>query len=162
MKIRLATLEDIPNIHQIEKSLEEENAASEETLTSRLQMFPEGFRLAVENTKIVGYAESCRWNRDEIGTFTQIRNFPIHHEDRGKNLYIIFVGVDKNYQRRGIGTSLVNDIVLYSLRNRLNKVQLMSLPSTINLYKKIGFKEVKTCPEFFPPHNCMQMEYLCN
>lgn len=76
MNIRNATIKDIDDVHLLEQLVEGENAATKETLLSRFRMFPEGFYVAKENGTVLGYIESCLWNKSDFETFDEIKDFP--------------------------------------------------------------------------------------
>ena len=114
MEIRNANFEDIETVAELEKKVEKENAAAKETLLSRFNMFPQGFCVAEENGSISGYVESCLWNKNNFETFDEIKDFPKYHDSDGKNLYIIFLGVDELHRRKGIGSKLVRTLQRYA------------------------------------------------
>src|SRR3989344_6008598 len=107
MIIKNATKADLDQIVLLEKRIEGEHAASPQTLNERLKMFSEGFYVAEEGDKVIGYLQSCRWNKEEINSFDEIKNFPQQHIADGRFLYGIFMGVDPEYRRKGIGRELV-------------------------------------------------------
>lgn len=149
---RPAEAEDILKVSFLEKGIEKENAANFETLKERFLMFPDGFRVVKARGQIFGYIESCRWNleADEIETFKQIKNFPNLHRKNGKNLYIIFVGVDERYRKTRIGSSLVENLCDYSKKSEIKEIQLVARNDLINFYKRLGFDFVRELPNFLP------------
>ena len=160
MKIRNATTQDIEKVAELEKRIEGENAATKDTLLSRFNMFPQGFYLAEQEGNVLGYVESCLWNKDNFETFDEIKDFPKQHNSEGRNLYIIFLGVDKNQRRRRIGSELIRTLQNYASEKKLDKVQLVAGESfLVDFYKGLGFEIVKELPHFLPYSKRTLMEY---
>ncbi len=147
-KIRIAKIEDIPEVHRIERKIIGVNADYISTLKGRLQMFPNGFRVAEKKKNIIGYVESCIWNLDDFNTFNEIRGFYRHYDENGRNLYIIHLAVDKDHRRNGIGSELIENLRKYSEERRLEEIQLVAEDKLINFYEKLGFKVTKRLPYF--------------
>lgn len=160
MEIQNAKLEDIGKIVELEKRIEKENAATKETIISRFGMLLQGFYVAVQDDEIVGYIESCLWDRDDFETFDEIKDFPKHHDPNGKTLYIIFLGVDEDYRRKGIGSELVRTLQKYASERLLDKVQVVAGEGFLtNFYKDLGFEVVRELPRFLPYSSGTLMEY---
>ena|SRR3989344_4715586 len=159
--IRNATKADLNQIALLERKIEGEHAASLKTLNERLEMFSEGFYLAEEGDKIKGYVESCRWNREEINSFDEIKNFPEQHIANGRFLYGIFMGVDLEFRRKGIGRQLVRTLQDYAKKEQIEKIQCVSGKGfLVEFYKNLGFVPVKLLPYFYPKTgNLTYMEY---
>ncbi len=160
MNIRNVTLEDIENVWNLEKRIEKEHCATKETLMSRFKMFPEGCYVAEENGEITGYIESCLWDKSSFETFDEIKDFPNNHNSMGKALYIIFLGVDGKYRRKGIGSELVRKLQKYAINHGLSKVQSVAGEGfIIDFYEKLGFKVIRNLPKFLPYSSGTLMEY---
>lgn len=158
--IRNAALDDVDEIFQIEKRTEQDNAATKETLVSRLKMFPEGFFVAEEDNKVVGYVESCLWNKEDFETFEEIHNFPQQYDHNGRILYAIFLAVDAPYRRKGIGSQLIKTLQDYARMHDLEKVQLVAGEGfLVDFYKKLRFKIKKQLPHFLPRLSGTLMEH---
>jgi len=160
MHIRNVAVRDIDQIYLLEQSIEGKYAANRETLTARIQMFFQGFYVAEENGKIIGYLESCLWNKLNFERFDEIKDFPKHHDPEGKILYIIFVGVNKNYRKRGIGSALVRKAQEYAEQHNLQKVQVISGEgSLVYFYKKLVFGVMRELTNYLPYSSGVLMEY---
>lgn len=147
VSIRTARREDLSQIAQIEQAAEATEPATVETLKERLDMFNEGFLVATFGEDVVGYVESCRWNRNSVDSFEEINNFPVEHTSEGKNLYIIFLCVVKPFRAFGIGSKLMNEIVNRQ-KDEVDTVQLVSKPELTDFYAEIGFKKEKDVEGF--------------
>jgi len=162
IKIRQVTPKDIYDIVRIEQIIEGEHAVTQKTLLNRLAMFPDGFRVAdYKKKKIVGYIESCIWNQTpSFSTFSDIRNFSKHHQPNGTILFIIFIGVASNFQKMGIGSSLLSEMKALSKRYEIKKIQLVSKQNYVHsFYQKNDFCIVKQLPHYLPNDPGVLMEY---
>lgn len=140
---------DIREVYKIELDVEYSNAASEETLIRRKEMFNNGFIVA-KNLKqnVVGYIESTIWNEKKFDTFEEISNFPLHHEIDGDILYIIFLAVSTKFRKKGIATNLLKEVEKIARNHNLNKIQLVAKDGLVDFYSNRGFTEVKELPLF--------------
>lgn len=158
--IRTAQLEDIEVVAKLEKKIEKGNAATKEVLLSRFNMFPSGFYVAEEDGTILGYIESCLWNKNDFETFDEIKEFPKHHNPNGRQLYIIFLGVDETKRRQGIGSELIRTLKEYAMERQLDKVQLVAGEGfLVGFYKKLGFEVIRELQHFLPYSKGTLMEY---
>jgi ribosomal protein S18 acetylase RimI-like enzyme len=147
-----AKLEDISKIYQIETEVEHSNAATEETLRQRLNMFNDGF-LVIKNRrkkKILGYIESIIWNDKDFQTFDEISNFPIHYNIRGTSLYIIFIATSKEHRKKGIAKKLMEEIEKQAKGFGIRTITLVAKDDLVTYYSKFGFNQVKELPDFLP------------
>jgi|SRR3989344_428918 len=149
MYVRNAIDLDLENIQDIEQIVEGDDAASFEVLRSRLEMFPEGFLVAEQDQKIIGYVESCLWNKRDFKTFDEIRDFPKDHAPDGKDLYVIFLAVHPRFRRKGVGSKLIKTLQDYAVVEEKERVILVAgggfLP---DFYKSLGFKKIRELPNF--------------
>jgi|SRR3989344_1190783 len=150
MIIRQATFKDVFDVSVIEKQIEKQNAASLETLKERRLMFPEGFKVAENTQGIVGYLESCKWDLKDFEKLDQIKDFPRLHTPKGKNVYIIFMGVAESYRREGVGSQMLQSMIDYSEHNGVGEMQLVSDENLVPFYNKLGFRAVRILPNFLP------------
>lgn len=89
--------------------------ATRDKFEARLEVFPEGFFLASINGKLVGVSTSeiVQFNPqqppetwDEITDNGYIRKT---HNSQGNALYVVSLGVSKDFQGQGIGRQLMNE-----------------------------------------------------
>ncbi|MBI2573137.1 GNAT family N-acetyltransferase [Candidatus Woesearchaeota archaeon] len=150
MIIRNVFFYELGQVANLERVIEGEHAASLVTLCSRFRMHPSGFYVAREEGRTVGYIESCRWDRTDFERFDEIENFPANHNPTSKTSYVIFVGVDPAYRRRGIGSALVRTIQRDAQREGLEGVQLVAKNGLVDFYVRLGFEVVRPMPDFLP------------
>lgn len=147
--ITRASLTDLKRIYKLEVDIEYSNAASEETIRDRINMFNDGFLVIKDNNdKIYGYIESIIWNQKPFNTFSEISNFPMHYNIKGDSLYVIFLAVEKNSRRKGYATKLLAEIEKVATRYLINRVRLVAKDDLIHFYSKNGYHSVKELPDF--------------
>ena len=106
------------------------------------EKFPATFIVGEENGKVVGYA-MCRIERG-------IPSFKIL--GLTKKGHLISIAVLPEYQRRGIGYALMREVMhgllLYEATECFLEVRV-SNTAAINLYKKLGFRIVRTKRRYY-------------
>ncbi|MFP4401876.1 MAG: GNAT family N-acetyltransferase [Candidatus Nanoarchaeia archaeon] len=67
------------------------------------------------------------------------------------NVCEIGMSVHKNYQRRGVGTKLLEYAIQYCKSQNINTILLdvWSENPAVNLYKKVGFKVIEETKKFY-------------
>ncbi len=160
MLIKHASHADIKAVYDLERSIEKDYAASVETLRKRLDMYPQGFYVAVKDRKIIAYMETCLWDKESFAYFNEISDFPVHHDPNGKCLYLIYIAVDKDYRRLSIGSQLIAILKQHALQHNLKKIQLVAAEGFLpDFYRKMGFKSIAELPGFLPGVCGTLMEY---
>lgn len=142
--------DDIREIIAIENDIEYTQAASEETLRKRLSMFSDGFLVAKINNKVVGYIESLIWDGKKFEAFEEIKNFPLHFNPNGSELYIIFLAVSEPNRKNGIATELLAKVESISKKYKFSKISLVAKDDLTRFYGKLGFNQVRELPNFLP------------
>lgn len=186
VKIRQAKIQDIPQILSVEKGTwGEECAASKEMLESRLKIFPEGFLVAESDGDIIGLVVVERVNYDfrkNSYTWYQITDngfIKNSHRPDGNVLYGVDLSVLPAFQRKGVGSKLLEAVAKLAVRFNIKQGMLggrlpdyhkyaekMSpeeylytairskdgerpLDPEVTFYKKAGLKIVKIIPDYF-------------
>ncbi|NOX25725.1 MAG: GNAT family N-acetyltransferase [Deltaproteobacteria bacterium] len=150
MRISPAGADDLAKIFFLEQAIEGNSAASLETLRNRRQMFGPGFLAAREDDHIVGYVESCLWDLSVPEFDSRADFFACHHRSGGKVLYIIFLGVEQNSRRQGVGSTLLGSVMAVARKHGVHKIQVVSRQHLISLYSGQGFTTVQKIPGFLP------------
>ena len=156
--ISQAKKSDIPTILQIEEELEGKHAASKKTLEERLKMLNEGFLVARDNKKIIGYLESCRWGNISFETFEEIRDFPKLHKADGKTLYVMMIGVSKEKQGQGVGSELVKGAISLARKSGCTNIQAVVKNGFEKFFKRQGFSAIRVLPNYMPGDSVSLME----
>ena len=142
--------DELMEIFSLEQSIEGESGASIAALRARRQMFEGGFLVAREAGRIVGYIESCLWNRVSPKFDPHADFFAGQHCADGKILYIIFVGVAHNYRRQGIANTLIRAIMPVARKYGAQRVQAVTRVNLLPLYTNLGFTVLREMPSFLP------------
>lgn len=147
--VRNASEKDIRDIYLLEKSVEGRKSASEVELYDRLNLFPEGFFVAVsEQDHVLGYTQSCSWNCSDYTTFENLSDLRSRHDANGDFLYIIFLCVSEPFRRQGIGRKLLQAEIDLAQKKGMKEIHAVSKSDTIGLYEGLGFVNNKVLPSF--------------
>ncbi|MCX8059181.1 MAG: GNAT family N-acetyltransferase [Spirochaetes bacterium] len=76
--------------------------------------------------------------------------------DGVSDAYIQDVVVSKDYRKQGIGSKIVEFILIYLKSKKINWIALIGEPGTENFYKKLGFEKM----EKYVPYKYSQIKYL--
>ncbi|MDQ1280853.1 MAG: [ribosomal protein S18]-alanine N-acetyltransferase [Thermoproteota archaeon] len=104
--------------------------------------FPKTFIIASVGSKIAGYI-MCRI---ETG-FSEVKKISIV-----KKGHVVSIAVIPEYRRNGIGYNLISKALAGMFEYRANECYLevrVSNDTAINLYKKLGFKQIKTINGYY-------------
>ena len=126
--IRKASIEDIPQILEVEKAAwNEERAATKEMFESRIKTFPEGTLVAMVNRKIVGVIATEIVNYDlekNASTWYEITDngfITKTHNPKGDTLYGINLSVHPLCQNMGVGRKLMESVGKLAIRYNLKR-----------------------------------------
>lgn len=142
--------EDLPEIFSLEQRIEGGAGAGIDVLQARRQAFPDGFLAAWETGCLVGYLESCLWNRENPQFDPHPDFFAAQHRADGKILYIIFIGVAPDYRRLGTASTLIKSIIPVARKYGAERIQAVTRPHLLRLYTKLGFVALREIPFFLP------------
>jgi ribosomal protein S18 acetylase RimI-like enzyme len=125
IKYRTANLSDVESIAILEKKVWDKNAASSENVRNRVEVFPHGNVVAVQNNKIVGYVSTIIINENKSKNFntwyqyTDDGNAKGVFDPKGELLFGISLTVDDEIRNEGIGSSLLLAIARMAIENNL-------------------------------------------
>ncbi len=142
-KIRLATMNDIEDIININRLSLPENYPYY-FFVEHLKDYNEAFFVAEVNGKVVGYVmPRIEWGQSE---FTILPKFV-------RKGHIVSIAVLEPYRRKGIGEALMRSSLkkmkeVYKAEEAYLEVRISNYPA-INLYKKLGFREVKILRHYY-------------
>ena len=130
INIQKATEDDIPRILEIEQ---ESNSPpwTHGALLNELYKTDSYFIIAVNNVNIIGFAILSK---------------------TGDDGELLKIAVDKFARKTGIGNLLIKAIIDYATENELESIFLevrISNEPALNLYKKHGFKPVRTRKNYY-------------
>jgi len=130
MQLRRCNLEDLKEVDKVEKA-SFSKPFTYQMFSLFLKNYPEGFIVAEDRGKIVGY---------------------IIYSVFGDKAMIVSIGVLPEYRRRGTGQILL-EYTLNTLRSKVRSVELqvsLSNSTAIRLYQKNGFIIVDVIPRYYP------------
>jgi ribosomal protein S18 acetylase RimI-like enzyme len=134
LRLRVFKTEDMANVLKLANAYAAFDGTTSEADLVITEFFPNGFWVAEENDKIVGYAYGyfedvpsdvlARWGVSRVGEITSI-------------------AVDPNYRNRGIGTALLSKLI-DEFKNAGADLLILHCPveavEAKKLYDKIGFE----------------------
>jgi GNAT superfamily N-acetyltransferase len=74
---------------------------------------------------------------------------PKYYRNNGNSGYIEDIVIDKNYQKKGLGKTLVKHIIDYAKERKCYKIQLYCNPKLQTFYETIGFKNTTKNMEMY-------------
>ena len=144
------TPSDAETIYRIERAcFPKQEAASPEQFKDRLNIFPDGFFIAVDtdrkaeeadgrlNGVAVGFIDGACVNSDRIRD-EMFENASLH-DPLGKWAAVYGLCVIEEYRKRGVGGMLIDSFVEKARRESRNGVILTCKEEKINYYGKFGF-----------------------
>lgn len=139
MEIRQANIEDLNEIIKIESiCFPSEEAASEEVIRERFQVFSENFLVAVEDNKVVGFINGC--TTDKASLPDKLYHDVKFHNPKGNFQTVFGLDVLPQYRNKGVAGELLKSFIeLSKKRGKLGMV-LTCKNYLVHYYEKFGFK----------------------
>ena len=138
MIIRQAEMSDLDAIVKLENlCFPEVEAATRDSFIYRIQAFPESFFVALEDDKIVGLINGCV--TDNLVISDELFEPGGGHNPMGANQSVLGIGVDPEYQERGIATRLMNHLMKEAKSAGRKKMILTCKEHLIHYYERFGF-----------------------
>ena len=138
VKIRNVTAHDLDACYRVEwRCFPPSQAAPRERIEKRIKVFPEGFFVAELDGSIIGFVNGSSTDKEDVTdqAFKEMAD----HDPSGKNIVIIALAVDPEYQKRGIARKLVLRFIEESERMEKQKVMLICKPDLVDYYRTYGF-----------------------
>ena len=139
--IRLGRQEDIEQIISIESiCFPAAEAASAESFHRRFGAFPENFIVAQheENKKVIGFINGCCTDSPELPD--ELYSNEKLHVKNGKYQTVFGIDTLPEFQRNGIGTKLMQNLIKLSKIRGKKGVVLTCKDHLIRFYEKFGFE----------------------
>lgn len=149
MMIRAVTPADLPTIAGLEEQLEGAAAADLATLAARQRIFPAGFLAGWQDGQLLGYIETCRWEKQIPEFKAESDFFGRCHQPQGEILYVIFVGVQPRAQRQGVGRRLLAAVQRLAVAEDAQQVHAVARESLAGFYLGAGFQPRLPLPGFW-------------
>ncbi|PNZ28604.1 GNAT family acetyltransferase [Staphylococcus petrasii] len=138
MKFRKVTKEDLPTLIELEnKSFTPEEAATPEAIAQRIEIIPDTFIIAEQESEIAGYINGPvipqKYITDDL--FETIRPNP----NIGGYLSVLGLVVSEKYQGQGLGGQLLNQFENTARKNARFGVTLTCRDTLVPFYEKYGY-----------------------
>ena len=126
MKLKAIRIDDAKEVLEIENSVQQ-NPWSLNSIKSHLN-HPKSFSLGMQkDNKLVGFVLALMFDEE---------------------VHILNLSVSKDYQRKGIGTDLLNSTLVNGMQKAFLEVRPSNKPA-ITLYRKFGFKLLCTRKNYY-------------
>lgn len=141
MNFRNATIEDLEEINLIENSCFPPNeAATFESLSKRLKVFPNHFWILENNDNIIGYINGMVTNNKTIND-EMFANVELHDE-HGSWQSVFSLAVSPEYRNNGHAAQLINHLIEKSKEQKRVGITLTCKEYLISYYNKFGFVDL--------------------
>ena len=138
MNIRNAHMDDLAAIHTIEAVCFPANqAASLDTLSKRLAVFPQHFWLIEDNGAIAGFINGMITNNDVVKD-EMFKNADLHIED-GSWQSVFGLAVSPHYRNKGYAAKLLDHLAGVSKKSGRRGIVLTCEAHLVPFYEKLGF-----------------------
>ena len=138
VKIRNVTAHDLDACYAVEvRCFPPSEAAPRERIEKRIRVFPEGFFVAELEGRVIGFINGSSTDKEDVTdqAFKEMAD----HDPSGKNIVIIALAVDPEYQKQGIARKLMSRFIGESERLEKQKVMLICKPDLVDYYRAFGF-----------------------
>jgi len=138
MQIRNANLKDVESIFMIETACFPANqAASLNTFSERLKVYPNHFWLIEDGVQIVGFINGMVSDNDIIKD--EMFKYPELHNEDGAWQSVFGLAVLPEFQNHGLAGKLLEHLFEVSAQNKRKGVVLTCEKHLISYYEKFGF-----------------------
>lgn len=111
----------------------------EKYMRVQIEKTPELFLIVYCDNKLVAYLNGISTNEEKFrDNFYTDMNLC---EKDGKNIMLLGLAVNNDYQKKGIGRALMNEYINYSKKLGHKKLFLTCLPRLVGMYEKFGFSD---------------------
>ena len=140
LNFRNANLEDLDRIVQIEAAcFPEAEAASQQSIKERINVFPDGFLLIELDNNIIGFINGAATNRETI-IDPMFESMEAHHINSGKNLAIYGVDIHPDYQGKGYSRPMMDTYIRNAKNSLREKIILTCKAHLVNYYSSFGYQ----------------------
>ncbi len=114
-----------------------EEAASRARIKRRIELFPQGFLVAVAEKQVIGMVNCASTDKEDI-SYEKLKSM-VGHVDGGKNLAVFSLAVLPEFQKKGISKMLMNKFIKAAKKLKKEKILLICKEDMIPYYQKYGF-----------------------
>jgi ribosomal protein S18 acetylase RimI-like enzyme len=105
MKIRVATVNDLDDMIEVDKKAYRDYGASREYLSKKLKSFPEGILVVEDKEEVTGFVVLEIMNKDEVPE--DFCDMKIKEPIKGKYVHIVAFTTETNYKDRAADSKLL-------------------------------------------------------
>jgi predicted N-acetyltransferase YhbS len=140
--IRNVKLSDLDQCFAVESAgfPDEEEAASKESIKTRIKTFPQGFLVAELDGRVIGIINSAATDKEDLAD-EELKKM-VGHDPNGKSLVVFSLVVLPEYQKQGIARQLMLRFIEEADRLGKKKILLMCKSNLIEYYERMGFSHV--------------------
>jgi ribosomal protein S18 acetylase RimI-like enzyme len=159
--IRNVRLSDLDQCFEVESAgFPEEEAASRESIQTRIETFPQGFLVAEMDGRIIGIVNSAATDKEDLAD-EELKKMVGHVAD-GRNLVVFSLAVLPQYQKRGFARQLMMRFIEDARLLGKKKVLLMCKSNLIAYYERMGFTHIGLSSSTHGGAEWHEMGYLLN
>ena len=141
MNFRNATIADLGSILHIEKACFPPNeAASLDSLSKRLQVFPQHFWLLEDEGQLIGFINGMVTDHKTI-VDEMFKQAELHNEN-GSWQCVFGLAVSPTFRRKGYAEKLINHLIQKSKEQKRKGITLTCKEHLIPYYQKLGFVDL--------------------
>ena len=154
--IRQAKISDLKEIFKLEKLVWKNDSATLESLTKRIEIFPQCFCVVYYNKQLIGMANSALLSYPYKVTEYNQAFFPWErvHNPNGETLLLYCSTVNPEFRNKGIWKEMLNFRINYAKKYKYIKriwvigrtIKNKYGPDTASLLEKFGFNRIKKFP----------------
>jgi ribosomal protein S18 acetylase RimI-like enzyme len=139
--IRQVTMADLDRCFEIETSgYGGDEAASREKIARRIQAYPQGFIVLEAGGKLVGFINSGATDKVQLSdeAFKEL----IGHDPNGKQVVIMSVVVDPEFQGHGYAKALMREFIQQMKAMNKTSIYLICQTRLIPFYQGFGYQDL--------------------
>lgn len=141
MEVRQAKQEELEALIKIEQiCFPPAEAATEEDMRKRFNVFQENFIVAAEDGKVVGFINGCVTDKPELPD--ALYHDTTLHKPEGAYQTVFGLNVLPQYRKQGIAEQLVSHLIKLSKERGKTGIVLTCKDHLVHYYQKFGFKHL--------------------
>ena len=137
LTLRQALPADLDRCAEIEAACYGPEGATRERIVTRIELYPEGFLVALLDGQIVGFINSGSTTKDDLSD--EALKDMVGHEPDGSNLVIFSLAVHPHFQKRGFAADLMRRFIEVAGQAGKAQILLMCRAELVPYYQRFGF-----------------------
>ncbi|KIN15294.1 GNAT family N-acetyltransferase [Vreelandella titanicae] len=133
---------DTMRCYRIEESAYEgDEGATQEKIATRIEQYPQGFRVLELDKEVIGFINSGCAHKVVMSdeSFKELEG----HDAKAPNVVIMSVVIDPAYQGMGYASKMMRAFVEHMKALGKQTIHLMCKERHVELYKRMGYRYVK-------------------